>query len=112
TYKPVIPGGRAATFTVVSGTPMYGGFDDSGTQGSLAQRNPDANRSILSGDIGITGNSTDNCYHVMTCNGGLLVGVAPTIDGFIFSGGNCNGNGSDATGGGMRIFGNTPLHPS
>jgi len=112
TYKPVLPAGRAATFAMIAGVKIYGGFDDSGTQGSISQRTPDVVHSILSGDIGAVGNNVDNCFHVVTANGANFLGsIRPTLDGFVITQGNCNGAGVDMAGGGIRCFGATSADP-
>lgn len=54
TYKPdqgaaQTPGDRTATFTMINGVAIYGGF--AGGETDLAQRDPDANVTILSGDL-------------------------------------------------------------
>jgi hypothetical protein len=58
---------RFATFYITSGVKIYGGF--AGTETSLAERNSaniwGANKTILSGDLGIIGNKNDNVYHVV-----------------------------------------------
>jgi hypothetical protein len=53
---------------------LYGGF--AGTETSLTARNVSTNRTILSGDIGTPGDSTDNSYHVMT----IIATPTPYID--------------------------------
>ena len=73
-----------ATFALLGGVSMFGGFDDSGTQGSLSQRNPHANSTILSGDIGTVGDPSDNCYHVVTANGSQLL-ADTSLDGFVIT---------------------------
>ncbi len=54
---------RKYTFRLKGGWNLYGGF--AGTETTLAERVPHANNTILSGDIGVRGDSTDNCYHVV-----------------------------------------------
>ena len=66
-YRPDESAGRSATFQLVSGVAVYGGF--SGTELSRSERNPAGKRTILSGDIGVLNVSTDNCYHVITGTG-------------------------------------------
>ena len=46
------------------------------------------NPSILSGDLGTLGNTSDNAYHVLIT---ASLTAATTIDGFTFSGGNADG---------------------
>ncbi|HEY4291346.1 MAG TPA: gliding motility-associated C-terminal domain-containing protein [Puia sp.] len=64
TYFPSAPAGRSATFSLPSYTNIYGGFD--GTESTVTQRNVALNPTILSGDIGVVGDASDNCYHVVT----------------------------------------------
>jgi hypothetical protein len=86
---------RNATFQLVSGVAVYGGF--SGTETLRTQRVPAANTTILSGDIDnndtqtpvitdtttVTGNAT-NSYHVVTGANNA------TLDGFTITAGNAN----------------------
>ncbi len=89
-YKPLSGSNRSATFQLVNGVDVYGGF--AGIESSRDQRNPATNLSILSGDIdnndsqvpmitdpgNVTGNTT-NSYHVVTgATGGSLDGVSIT----------------------------------
>ena len=66
TYKPHAST-RTISFTVKAGVKVYGGF--AGTETSKDERDPIANPTILSGDIGTTGTHTDNSYHVATITG-------------------------------------------
>ncbi|OQP49778.1 hypothetical protein A4H97_28215 [Niastella yeongjuensis] len=62
-YKPTGVG-RNATFFMTDGFYVYGGFD--GTETTVTQRNPTVNQTILSGDLGVPGDPSDNSYHVVT----------------------------------------------
>jgi len=84
TYYPTTTTNRAATFTIAGGIPIYGGFN--GTETAYTQANPTANPTILSGDIGIPGNPTDNSYHVVTYYM-PTAGSNLTMDGFTITGG-------------------------
>ncbi|MCW5908757.1 MAG: T9SS type A sorting domain-containing protein [Chitinophagales bacterium] len=75
--------GRFNTFHVLGSTKLYGGF--AGNENALSQRNIKVNPTILDGDIGIAGDSSDNAYHVVT-----LDGVFPGFDGLIIQNGNAN----------------------
>ncbi len=82
---------RSATFQLLRRLAVYGGFV--GNELSLGERNPRANRTILSGDLnGDDGpnfeNIGDNCFHVVTATS-----VDPTtiLDGFVITGGNTEG---------------------
>jgi len=62
-YKPAGPGGdRNATFRLISGVSLYGGF--SGNETSLEQRNWSLHQSILSGDLNgddVVGGAGSSC---------------------------------------------------
>ncbi|MBS1760119.1 MAG: right-handed parallel beta-helix repeat-containing protein [Bacteroidetes bacterium] len=73
---------RDKTIYVKDGIQLYGGFD--GTETTLLQRNSRTNITILSGDIGIANDSTDNCFHV------VIMGANATIDGFTIQKGTAN----------------------
>lgn len=65
TYYPTTGTDRTATFTLVAGVSVYGGF--SGTETSLDERDTSANPTILSGDIDGNGILDEqNSYHVVT----------------------------------------------
>ena len=55
---------HATTFQMINGVSIYGGF--AGVETERSQRDPIANVTILSGDIGVIGSNTDNAYHVVT----------------------------------------------
>jgi hypothetical protein len=93
-YTPTAGADRAATFQLKAGVALYGGF--AGAETARTQRNPAANVTILSGDIGTRGDSSDNSYHVVTGATGA------TLDGFTITAGNANGACfSNCIGGGM-----------
>jgi hypothetical protein len=79
------------------GVEMYGGF--AGTETALSLRNIAANNTVLSGDIGIAGDRTDNCYQVINNPSSVGITAAALLDGFTVSGGNGAANGF--SGGGM-----------
>ncbi|MGK0389135.1 MAG: hypothetical protein ACI94Y_001871 [Maribacter sp.] len=54
---------RDKTFFLSDDIKIYGGFV--GTETAIFQRDITNNASILSGDIGITGDNIDNIYHVV-----------------------------------------------
>lgn len=76
TYHPAAKD-RDSAFVLRSGVRMYGGF--SGMETSLTQRNWNSHSSVLSGDIGLTGDSTDNSYTVVYLSNS---DSSTTIDGF------------------------------
>jgi uncharacterized repeat protein (TIGR02543 family) len=103
TYKPTTGTDRTATFQLKSGVEVYGGF--AGTETALTQRNPVTNVTTLSGDIGTSGNNSDNSYHVVTAYG--ITGAI--LDGFTISGGNANDTvAPNNKGGGMYNYGSSP----
>ncbi len=92
-HKPTTANDRTATFTLVSGVAVYGGFD--GTETLRSERDPVANVTVLSGDIdnndvvdanGVVTSTVNiagsNSYHVTTGSGtnssALLDGVTVT----------------------------------
>ncbi|MCP4363174.1 MAG: DUF11 domain-containing protein, partial [Chloroflexi bacterium] len=115
-YTPTLrtdPGSpRTATFTLVEGVALYGGFD--GTETSLDQRDWETHITVLSGDLdnndltdpyGVVTNTAsivgDNAYHVTT-GGGVTETV--TVDGFTITAGKADYPHiyySHTTGGGM-----------
>lgn len=102
--SPTGTGSRSATFQLLNGVAIYGGFVCGDSQ--LADRDPVANETILSGDIaGNDGpnfaNRGENCYHVVTGTGTNATAV---LDGFTICGGYANGGGGGTPadrGGGM-----------
>ena len=104
TYYPTGGEERTASFSLKQGVAMYGGF--AATEASLAGRNLWQHPTILSGDIGVAGDSTDNAYHVVKAIG---VDSTTLIDGFIIEHGQADGdnssNNTDKRGGGMLIVG-------
>ena len=93
TYKPAATTERTVSLQLRTGVEMYGGFR--GKETARDQRDWEKNVTILSGDIGIAGDSRDNSYHV-------LVGADDaTMDGFTITGGNADGDTSCGKGGGM-----------
>lgn len=103
TYKPTASTNREATFQLMSGVAIYGGFPAAG--GEWFQRNWLTNLTILSGDIGVFGNTGDNSYHVVTGSG---VDATAVLDGFTVSGGNADGGNETVSGGGMYNSGGSP----
>ena len=78
TYKPSTPSGRSATFQLVPGVAIYGGFPPGG--GAMEHRNFHTYASILSGNLGTPGRS----YHVVPA---VSAGSTTILDGFTISDG-------------------------
>ncbi len=89
---------REAAFYIKPNTEVYGGFN--ATETALNQRDWDANPTILSADIGISGDSTDNTYRVVIAKDATSKTI---FDGFIVEEGNANVSFDFAFGGGMYI---------
>lgn len=96
TYKPTSTMDRTISFALKSGVAVYGGFI--GMETSLEQRDPTANVTILSGDIGTAADSSDNSYHVVWGGG---TNSAAVLDGFTITAGNANGTFPANYGGGI-----------
>ncbi len=101
TYKPGTT--RESYFSMKEGVKIYGGF--AGTETSLGERTGysmgGTNETILSGDIGTPGNNSDNCYHLFYHPNGTGLTSTAVLDGVTITGGNANGTGAHANGGGM-----------
>ncbi len=106
TYKPTDGTDRTASFQMVNGVGIYGGFV--GTEESLDDRNWETNVTVLSGDIGTVGDNSDNSYHVFYHPSGLGLDSSAVLDGFTITGGNANGDYPDSEGGGMYNNGSSP----
>ena len=90
---------RTATFKLINEVEIYGGFDGSETSRQGRDPNPATNGTVLSGDIGTTGFSGDNAYHVVTASG---VGPSSVLDGVTVTEGRANGpDFTDRDGAGM-----------
>ena len=86
TANPTGTGERIATFQLINSVTLKGGY---------------GGETILSGDIGIADDNSDNSYHVVIGSGTDATAV---LDGFTIKGGNANGPGpsaADTMGGGM-----------
>ena len=92
---------RTRTILLKPGVPLYGGFQ--GNETEREERDVAANEVILSGDIGVSGDSSDNVYHVVTGTSGA------TIDGFTITGGRADGSDENARGGGMYNASASPV---
>ena len=99
TYRPDRgTGAREASFRLKKGIRLMGGF--TGTETSSAQRDPNRNETILSGDLkGDDGpnfaNYDDNSYHVLIAD--HTDASTTALDGFIITGGNANGPGPESS---------------
>jgi hypothetical protein len=116
TYTPTIdPFDRTASFELRSGVAIYGGF--SGIETERAARDPEANRTVLSGDIDdddlppgdlecdATQIQGGNSYHVVVAH---QVDETAVLDGFVITGGDATGEGAAGKGGGIDISESSP----
>jgi hypothetical protein len=79
---------------------IYGGFV--GNETELSQRDIKTNETIFSGDIGIEGNISDNCYHVMK--------AVQILDGVTICDGNANGSSNpNYYGGAVYVYGSNSV---
>jgi T5SS/PEP-CTERM-associated repeat protein/predicted outer membrane repeat protein len=99
TYVPDDGDDRTASFDMVDGIAIYGGFPAGGGDGTFEARDPDLYPTILSGDIGVPDDDTDNSYHVVRIDATLTT----TLDGVTISHGNADGTDDDASGGGVLL---------
>ena len=98
----VASGDRTATFQLITGVTIKGGYAGFGEPEPNA-RDIVLYETILSGDLnGDDGpdfiNNSENSYHVVTCS---RTNPTAILDGFIITGGNANGPRLDNCGGGM-----------
>jgi hypothetical protein len=80
TYYPTTTTDRYISFIMKNGVAILGGFPNTGNP-ALTDRNWEANVTILSADIGVTGNNSDNSNHVIF-NDGNGLNLTDILDGF------------------------------
>ncbi len=88
TYFPTTGAARDSSFRILrNGIKVYGGF--AGAETLLSQRNILANPAILSGNIALLTDSTDNAYHVVTFvpTAATPMDTTTALDGFTITGG-------------------------
>jgi len=94
TYKPtrqfIDDDPRSATFQMVNGAAIFGGFDPGTGVTKFADRDWVANETILSGNIGDLDRSDDNSYHVFYHPEGTNLDGSALLDGFTIIGGNAD----------------------
>jgi Right handed beta helix region len=99
---------RSATFQLINGVALYGGFDPSVGDVGWEDRDWVNNVTILSGDIGIAGDPSDNSYHVFYHPLELALDGSAILDGFTVSGGNADADWPHYSGGGIFNDGASP----
>ncbi|MHC4544362.1 MAG: LamG-like jellyroll fold domain-containing protein, partial [Planctomycetota bacterium] len=97
---------REATLQLKNGVVIKGGYAGFG-EPAPNERDPNIYETILSGDIGIRGNSSDNSFHVVT---GSDCDSTAVLDGFTITAGNANEDypSLHANGGGMYNYSGSP----
>lgn len=84
---------RSKTFYIKDGIKLYGGYNAAtGLRTGFPFSN--STETLLKGDIGSTGNTTDNCYHVITAAPNNSTAIGVTLDGLSIRDGNANGSSS------------------
>jgi len=96
TYEPTQTNERTISFSLKTGVSIYGGFPAEG--GEWKSRNWINNFTILSGDIGVEDDISDNSHHVVE---NVNVNSTAVLDGFTITGGNADGVWPNTLGGGM-----------
>ncbi|TAK43589.1 MAG: hypothetical protein EPO28_05820, partial [Saprospiraceae bacterium] len=114
TYLPTTGTNRNISFTLKNGVRMFGGF--TGVETALGERDWEANETILSGDIGMPGDSTDNSFTVVYSS---FADSTTVLDGFVVTGGNADSqvmfepsNGRTKSGGGLYLTGSSTTEDS
>ncbi len=93
---------RQVAFRIPPGIRVYGGF--AGNELGLSQRDFQANPTVLSGDIGLVGDSTDNSYNVVIAENAT---ASTVLDGFTITEGNADGSFGFSAGGGLLLDANS-----
>ncbi|MEN6337267.1 MAG: choice-of-anchor Q domain-containing protein, partial [Phycisphaerales bacterium] len=96
-------GDRAAAFQLADGIGIFGGFPAGG--GGWSVRNPAVHKSILSGDLGASGATGDNSYHVVVANN---VAKTAVLDGCVVCDGYADGEESCDRGAGLYNLSGSP----
>ena len=94
TYYPTDSTDRTLSFNIPDSVVILGGYDASDGSRDITVHN-----TILSGDIGTAGDSTDNSFHVVYAE---RLSSETVVDGFMITGGNANGGSFDDCGGGWH----------
>ena len=82
TYTPTGTTDRTVSFQLINKVPVYGGFDPTSGVVTFAARNWTTYPCILSGDIGVVGDTSDNSYHIFFHPAGLNLKDTAVLDGF------------------------------
>lgn len=99
-------GDRYQSFQMKNNVTIIGGFQGGETAKEL--RTVSYHQTILSGDIGVSPDTTDNCYHVFYHPAGTNLNDTAVLDGVTITGGNADGTYPHDSGGGMFNAGSSP----
>ena len=112
TYMPsyeIDPGNpRSAAFRLINNVAIYGGFDPGSGVTEFKSRKPSLYPCILSGDIGLKGSNSDNCYHILYHPDAITVNTTAILDGFTLEDGYANGSGHYGSGAAVYNNDNSP----
>ena len=97
-------GDREATFQLINGVTIKGGYAGFGEPDPNA-RDIELYGTILSGDIGTVEDNSDNSFHVVT---GSNTEASAILDGFTITAGNADGGWRHDHGGGMYNYNGSP----
>ena len=87
--NPTGTGDREATFQLIDGVGLYGGYAGLGDPNNPGVRDLVLYETILSGDIGAIGDPADNSFHVVTASG---TNNTARLDGFTITAGKASGD--------------------
>ncbi|MDM8550173.1 choice-of-anchor Q domain-containing protein [Desulfobacterales bacterium HSG2] len=106
TYHPTTDDDRSATFQLLNGVKIYGGFAEFTESTVLTDRDPETHVTLLTGDIGIPDDNIDNSYEVITTDNTITPDTV--LDGFIVTGGYPDEGSGAGNGSGMFNNGGSP----
>ncbi len=98
---------RYKHFRMKNGVEIYGGF--AGTETELAQRDHEAEETILSCDLGEVDEQYDNCFHIFYHPAGLNLDDTAVLDGFSMMGGTADETEPHDAGSVMYNDGSSPV---
>ena len=104
TYLPNLNDDREISFIIPDSTSIFGGFPEGGSV--FALRDPESFVTVLSGDLGIENQNTDNVYHVLKIDSAQHDAL---LDGVTLSHGNANGIGDHSQGAALFCQGGLTL---
>ena len=94
TYKPTTGADQRISFQMKDDVTIYGGFAGESQEETIATRDLIANETILSGDIGVENDRSDNSYNVFYHNDSIHLGDTAILDGVTIFGGNATDSSS------------------